>query len=252
MFCQRCGAHNPDTAQFCNGCGQPLTAAPPPGTPPVWGSLPNATPQGAPPVAPETSSKAIASLVLGFFAFLFPAAVAAIVLGHLSRADIRKSAGRLKGSGMAMTGLVFGYLGAAVLPLLIVSAIAIPNLLRSRIAANEASAVGSLRTLNTAQVTYATSWPGLGFACELTSLGPGAGEPNARGAGLIDSVLAGGTKSGYRFELSGCSGSPNATYFITATPQPNAGVRIFCTDESGVIRYESGYGTCSSTSPPLQ
>src|SRR3989442_3274667 len=59
--------------------------------------------------------------------------------------------------------------------ILIIAAIAIPNLLRSRIAANEASAVGSIRTLNTAEVTYASTYPDQGFTCTLANMGPPAG-----------------------------------------------------------------------------
>src|SRR5690242_20810050 len=83
--------------------------------------------------------------------------------------------------------------------ILIIAAIAIPNLLRSRIAANEASAVGSIRTLNTAEVTYASTYPSLGFTCTLTALGPasGGGSVTSTAAGLVDSVLSAGTKSGY-------------------------------------------------------
>src|SRR5665811_2076907 len=81
--------------------------------------------------------------------------------------------------------------------ILIIAAIAIPNLLRSRIAANEASAVGSVRTINTAEITYASTYPDVGFAL-LPALGPtsaGVGGTSAN-SGLIDSVLASGTKTG--------------------------------------------------------
>ncbi|HUJ40836.1 MAG TPA: prepilin-type N-terminal cleavage/methylation domain-containing protein, partial [Candidatus Acidoferrales bacterium] len=81
--------------------------------------------------------------------------------------------------------------------ILIIAAIAIPNLLRSRMAANEASAVGSLRTINTACVTYSTTY-GIGFPGALTSLGTSGGV-SSTGAQLIDNVLAGGSKSGYTF-----------------------------------------------------
>src|ERR1051325_707807 len=83
--------------------------------------------------------------------------------------------------------------------ILIIAAIAIPNLLRSRIAANEASAVGSIRTINTSEVTYASTYPNVGFAL-LPALG-GTGGSSA-GAGLLDSVLAAGTKSGYVFAVT--------------------------------------------------
>ena len=80
--------------------------------------------------------------------------------------------------------------------ILIIAAIAIPNLLRSRIAANQASAVGSCRTINTAMVTYATTY-NTGYAGTLLAVGTGATPPTASAAGLIDSVLAAGNKSGW-------------------------------------------------------
>src|SRR5262250_2420142 len=82
--------------------------------------------------------------------------------------------------------------------ILIIAAIAIPNLLRSRMAANEASAVGSLRTINTACVTYSTTYQSVGYPSSLAALGPAA-SATSTSADLIDSVLAGGTKSGYSF-----------------------------------------------------
>lgn len=87
--------------------------------------------------------------------------------------------------------------------ILIIAAIAIPNLLRSRIAANQASAIGSMRMINTAEVTYYSSF-GRGYSSSLLQLGPPApGAPaDATAAGLIDSVLAGGVKSGYTFTFT--------------------------------------------------
>ena len=84
--------------------------------------------------------------------------------------------------------------------ILIIAAIAIPNLLRSRIAANQASAVGSLRTINTAAITYASTY-NAGYPTTLSALQPPAvgANPTATAAGLVDSVLASGSKSGYAF-----------------------------------------------------
>jgi prepilin-type N-terminal cleavage/methylation domain-containing protein len=142
--------------------------------------------------------------------------------------------------------------------ILIIAAIAIPNLLRSRIAANEASAVGSIRTINTAEVTYSSTYPDCGFTT-LNNLGGSGG--NTTGAGLIDSVLAGGLKSGYSFgaAVSGgsgtCgsgSGTPNSTYTVNGNPQSaQTGQRYFFSDQSGVIRYNNS-GSATATSPPLQ
>lgn len=133
--------------------------------------------------------------------------------------------------------------------ILIIAAIAIPNLLRSRMAANEASAVGSLRTLNTASVQYSTTY-GIGFPDALSDLGPATPATSAA-ADLIDSVLASGNKSGYTFVLA-----PGAvagdTYTITATPTTvgTTGQRMFFTDQTGVIRQDpSGAGADVNSTP---
>ena len=107
--------------------------------------------------------------------------------------------------------------------ILIIAAIAIPNLLRSRIAANEASAVGSLRTINTAEVTYASTYPAQGFAATLGALGPGSSTTaTSTNANLLDSVLGCTTqpctKSGYVFAVGATSGTPISTYTSTANP----------------------------------
>src|SRR5271169_3116904 len=136
--------------------------------------------------------------------------------------------------------------------ILIIAAIAIPNLLRSRMAANEASAVGSLRTINTAAVSYFTTY-GIGYPSTIAKLGPAASATSAT-ADLIDSVLASGAKSGYSFSFSSAaavSGSVNQ-YAITATPL-SAGVtgqRQFFTDQSGVIRANAA-GTADVNSTPI-
>jgi prepilin-type N-terminal cleavage/methylation domain-containing protein len=149
--------------------------------------------------------------------------------------------------------------------ILIIAAIAIPNLLRSRIAANQASAVGSLRTFTTAEITYATTY-NTGYTANLGSLGPPAAGQNltATAAGLIDSVLAGtsggngaatsSSKSGYQFTYTpgatDVSGRIN-TYGIIATPinVGTTGTNFYYTDESGVIRQNSTAVAGSSDSP---
>jgi prepilin-type N-terminal cleavage/methylation domain-containing protein len=144
--------------------------------------------------------------------------------------------------------------------ILIIAAIAIPNLLRSRIAANEASAVGSLRTINTAQVTYASTYPSTGFASTLAALGPGSSTTaTSANANLLDIVLgcatATCTKSGYIFTLT--PGTANAgivpTYTSNANPvvQDQTGKRYFFSDASGVIRYNTT-ATAAVSDAPLQ
>jgi prepilin-type N-terminal cleavage/methylation domain-containing protein len=139
--------------------------------------------------------------------------------------------------------------------ILIIAAIAIPNLLRSRIAANQASAVGSLRTLNTAEITYLSTY-NVGFTATLSYLAPpaGAANPTSTAAGLIDSVLALGSKSGYSFTYSpGASDSTGRinTYSFTAVPITNStGTNRYFTDQSGVIRQNSTT-TAGSTDSPI-
>jgi type IV pilus assembly protein PilA len=135
--------------------------------------------------------------------------------------------------------------------ILIIAAIAIPNLLRSRMAANEASAVGSLRTFNTAAVTYATTY-GIGYPVSIAVLGPGTASSTT--ADLIDSVLAASAKSGYSFSFSpgAVVGGTRNDYNITATPlSASTGSRTFFTDQSGVIRADANGGTATVNSTPI-
>ncbi len=137
--------------------------------------------------------------------------------------------------------------------ILIIAAIAIPNLLRSRIAANEASAVGSLRTMNTAAVAYSSTY-GNGFPPSLAAMGtktPPSANATCDESQLVDNVLTTGTKSGYTFTYTpanpnaaaapGCAAAGDNSYFISAVPQSvgQTGQRSFCTDQSGVIRFDA-------------
>jgi len=204
----------------------------------------------------QTSGMATASLVLGSFFWLLPAAILAIIFGHISLGEINRSGGRLKGKGMAIAGLVLGYTGAAALPvILIMAAIAIPNLLRSRIAANQASAVGSLRTINVAEITYAATYD-KGYSHALLALAPpSSGSPDADSAGLIDNIFASGAKSGYTFTYE--AGATDArgrvtSYTLRADPLTpgSTGQSHYFTDETGVIRQERA-GPASKESLPL-
>jgi type IV pilus assembly protein PilA len=143
--------------------------------------------------------------------------------------------------------------------ILIIAAIAIPNLLRARMAANESSAVASVRTVNTGEITYNSTYPTVGFAPTLVSLGGALGAactPATGTACLIDSVLAnngnpaGGGKSGYKF-VTGTgtvAGGVNVGYVIVATPLTHnqTGIRAFCAEEDAVVRVDPA-GTCSNT-----
>ncbi len=243
MFCSKCGASIPDNSRFCDHCGQPV-----PGQATTQPSQPaTAPPPPAPyPVAEQTSGKALASMITGIFGLLFfLPAIAAIILGHISRSEIRRSNGRLKGSGMATAGLVMGYGVFALIPfILIIAAIAIPNLLRARIAANESSAVAAVRTLNTAEVAYQSAYPSVGFTCSLSALGGnGPSAPSADHAQFIDDALTSGQKHGYRFEVRNCIHSETGgdKYQVVAYPlvRNQTGVRAFCSDQTAVIKFDA-------------
>jgi prepilin-type N-terminal cleavage/methylation domain-containing protein len=145
--------------------------------------------------------------------------------------------------------------------ILIIAAIAIPNLLRSKIAANESSAVGSVRTINTAEVTYSSSW-GSGFALGLAQLG-GAAPCLAASSGtacLIDPLLSvnPNTKSGYVFNAAGTLlvNGVNNGFEVNATPSTvqTTGVRAFCANQTGLIQFVTpgaaaigvGAGACAA------
>ncbi|MGD0990797.1 MAG: prepilin-type N-terminal cleavage/methylation domain-containing protein [Candidatus Sulfotelmatobacter sp.] len=143
--------------------------------------------------------------------------------------------------------------------ILIIAAIAIPNLLRARMAANESSAVASVRTVTTGEITYQTAYPTVGYAPALVNLGGAlsvACIPTSITACLIDSVLAnngnpaGGGKSGYSFSSGAgtVAGGALVGYTIKAIPLSvnQTGIRGFCAEEDAVIRVDPA-GVCSST-----
>jgi type IV pilus assembly protein PilA len=133
--------------------------------------------------------------------------------------------------------------------ILIIAAIAIPNLLRAKISANESSAAASVRSLVTANIEYSTSYPSNGYAQTLDALGPGAGAtacaasgPTSVNACIVDAVLASGTKSGYTVNSAASAAALPAQGFIaSATPVTPAtsGVKGFCAEEDGVVRFET-------------
>ncbi len=120
--------------------------------------------------------------------------------------------------------------------ILIIAAIAIPNLLRSKMAANESSAAASVRSIVTAQVTYNSTY-GIGYAANLTALG-GTTVPctaSSAAACLLDTVLSSGTKSGFNLASTGTA----TTFVATAVPvtQDVTGSKGFCADETLVVRF---------------
>jgi prepilin-type N-terminal cleavage/methylation domain-containing protein len=145
--------------------------------------------------------------------------------------------------------------------ILIIAAIAIPNLLRARISANEASAASSVRTINAAQVTYQSTYPTVGYSNSIAALGPPASTgcpasgPVSGNACLIDFALANATvaaaaKTGYYFGMGvPAGGPPNLGYTVGGAPAAfnQSGVRGFCSNEDGVIRVASAWNAAPAT-----
>ena len=132
--------------------------------------------------------------------------------------------------------------------ILVIAAIAIPNFIKAKIQANEASAISSIRTINTAQVTYAVTYPDVGYATDLASLG-GTGAPTSAHAGLLDWVLGCATqpcsKSGYQFNVINATGTPVNSYGVTGIPAlpGTSGNRGFCSNNMNPVQYDPNGGT---------
>jgi len=244
--CPQCGGRLPENTTRCPICS-PETGGLASGT----GAAPALARDSAHAVKLPVRGKTTASFVFGLFFWILPCAFVAVVLGHLSLAEIKKSAGQLGGHGRALAGTILGYMGITSIPfILIIAAIAIPNLLRVRIAANESSAIRNLRIIDTAEITYQTASDKGEFTCELSAL--------RAAEDLEDDVLVSGRKNGYHFVLQNCqaaaAGTP-ARYQVVAYPvAPNqSGVRAFCSDESGVIKADPNGSpqACISSGTPL-
>ncbi len=123
-------------------------------------------------------------------------------------------------------------------------------------AGSDANVVAAMRTILTAEITYASTYPTVGFTCSLSNLdGFGGGEPNEHQAMLINSGLASGKRYGFVFSLSGCGGAPASSFQLTAAPNGNVyGRKAFCADQSAVIRSsnDGNAATCLASGTPIQ
>lgn len=170
----------------------------------------------------------------------------------LRETQIRRTARR---AGFSLIELLI-----VVAIILIIAAIAIPNLLRARIAANESSAAASIRSIATAEIAYNAAYPTLGYAAALANLGgPAVGcAPTSATACIIDNALSNGTKSGYTFLAVGfaAAGGTNDTFVGGSAPLSFnlSGVRNFCIVTDGVLRSNPGVsgGTPAPDVPTCQ
>jgi type IV pilus assembly protein PilA len=150
----------------------------------------------------------------------------------------RRGARSKRGAGFSLIELLI-----VVAIILIIAAIAIPNLLRAKIAANESSAASSVRQMATAEISYNSAYPAVGYSSALSSLG-GATPcvPSQTGACFLDNVLTSGTKSGYSFAAGAFGGPPTSTFVVGAAPLSYGvtGQRDFCIVTEGVLRIHPG------------
>jgi len=137
--------------------------------------------------------------------------------------------------------------------ILIIAAIAIPNFMRARIQANEASAVTSMHAIATSEIGYSTAYPQIGFSNSLADLGPGGGGAcTPTGACFLDPALASGSKSGYLFNYVPDGATPSVAYTVNANPQSYGftGQTSYFADQTNTIRYNPT-GVAGPTDPSL-
>jgi len=185
--------------------------------------------------APRNDGLAIASLILGLlalFPFSFITGIPAVILGHFSRFNISRSHGRLRGRGMAMAGLLMGYVSLAV-----VAGIGVRNMMQGRSAANDRAAEASMRKVSTLIATYRLTYEA--YPPSLAVMGPSPdGLPNASAANLLRaeelSDMTSG-KRGYIFIYQ----RTREGFTLRADPASfRSGKRHFYIDQTGSLRFE--------------
>jgi hypothetical protein len=247
MICYLCTAENPIDGRYCLNCGALLQGQR--GAPLQPHDF---APANAPYTGPGgTSGKAIGSLVCGLVVVFFPLSIVAIILGHWALGEIRRSGGRLTGRGMATAGLILGYSGISVVPLIIIASVAIPGMRNIRMRKNENAAAQSIRRILDAENEYNDSYAN-GFSPNLETLaGDGSGEDSCSHAGLIDEMLASGKTEGYKLTYvatgpdvfaqgagaRGCTRPGSKTFEIHAVPikRGSTGQFTLFADQSGMI-----------------
>ena len=227
-FCLGCGNSMAEGERYCAACGRDSQAD---------ASVAAVDPQVAFGLPPETSGKAIFSLICGILFIVLPFSVVAVIFGYIALSEIRKSPGRLKGRGLAITGIVLGYVGVLFIVAFIgLGVYAVRKTAKEMnnpgSAAGEGSVVASMRSLNMAEIAYGQAHRDVGYTCSLSELS---------GVWGLSKDLATGKKNGYRFELKNCAsampGGPIARYQLLAySDSSRSDAAAYCTDESDIIR----------------
>jgi len=225
----------------CKACGAPLNQG--------YGNLPPAGAYYGSGHQSEGDEKglATAAMVVGIISFMTfglvgVGAIAGIVLSVKAMGRISREPWRYGGRGMAIAGLILSITSlVSAVPIGIIAAIAVPNLLASRRAANEGAAIHSLITISQAETTYLTAVGKYGTLAELATVG------------LIDANLGSGTKSGYKFTVTVDSEDPE-TFEVIGVPVTygSSGTRSFYLDETFIIRAgDNSGGPSTKMDPPL-
>jgi type IV pilus assembly protein PilA len=161
-----------------------------------------------------------------------------------------RTQGAIRNSGSGLAGFSLVEILVVVMVILIIAAIAIPNLIHGKMRANEASAVASVKTIQTAQVLYSNTYPDVGYSSSLANLGSNGStceRPLSTGSCLImDGALTSGIKSGYIFEILGDGNKPTSGYTVTAQPESSVSGNCSVTsDESGDVHLSTPGGNGS-------
>ncbi len=233
--CVQCGFVGWSDLDNCKACGAPLNQRS--GNLPPAGGYHSSTNQSE---GPE-KGLAIAAMILGILSFLSfsmvgVGAIIGIVLSVKAMGRVSREPWRYGGRGMAIAGLVLSITSlASAVPMGVVMAIAIPNLMASYRAANEGSAQASMRTISQAEMTYQGTTTRFGTLEELAA------------SGLIDPKLSGGIKNGYSFSITLDSDNPEG-FAVTGVPVTygKTGIRSFYIDETFVMRGGDNYGAPST------
>lgn len=243
--CAQCGFVGWSDVDNCKSCGAPLTQRStylPPPSPGYSTHYPAANQSEG-----EQKGLAIAALILGIlslftFGLLVVGAIMGIVLAIKAMSRVRTEPWKYGGRGIAIAGLVLSILSLTTAPVgLVVAAIAVPNLMAARRAANEGSAMHSLRMISQAEAVYQSNFAKFGTLEELAA------------SGLVDPNLGAGAKNGYNFTVTLDSANPD-TFEVTGVPQDyrSSGTRSFYIDETFVMRGGDNFGGPSTKmDPPL-
>lgn len=240
--CQACGFVGWSDAEYCKACGASLNRSATYAAPAHAVYEPRQQADG------QSKGLAILSLVLGIISFVTLGligigAVAGIVLAVIAMSRVKREPWKYGGRGLAIAGLVLSISSLAIgVPIGLIAAIAIPNFMAARVAANEGSAIYSLRMISSAEMTYEQQYRKYATLEELAE------------AGLIDAKLASGVKNGYRFtvELASDPDAPQFSADCVPLDYRKSGRRSFHVDNTLVIRAADNQGApASSADSPL-